>query len=337
MANYPSIHDYASALRFIEGGRSRTSRTFPGVRATSARVSWPGKDEGAHQVIDPVTNADNTCIIIRQHNTDIITYYQDGTVRLNSGGWRTLTTKDRLNQLTRACISQEKGIWYVATKLGPTYPPLTQQDWRASRVLFEDGMLVDAQGVPLHQPLPQAIDRMEARKAKLDKAITRYIRDYVQYCTTTSSFPYPGPGDCLYCHLAAQQSVGQAQMVQTGNGKLVGGKLVVEDTTGKPELFPIAHLLSHIGLDPESPGETYIPLPSLAWLAFVERGHGDPAFVWALQKSDFEQGRAQSWSKTWLAMNLRAYFRTRTTKLLTQMEQWETAEQEQQQAENKEA
>jgi hypothetical protein len=52
----------------------------------------------------------STCT--RLHGTDIIV--QTGDVyTLSSGGWRTNTTKDRLNSLSPARIYADKGAWYV--------------------------------------------------------------------------------------------------------------------------------------------------------------------------------------------------------------------------------
>jgi len=35
--------------------------------------------------------------VIRLHLTDIVTFRPDGTIMLNSGGWKTITTKTRMN------------------------------------------------------------------------------------------------------------------------------------------------------------------------------------------------------------------------------------------------
>lgn len=309
MASYPYIKDYQTALEFIAGGKSKTERTFlPGIKATTARIA-------------PGTAAQGQTIIIKQHSTDILTYYQDGNIRLNSGGWRTVTAKDRMNHLTRARIHSSNGVWYIQTAEG----------WdKANQALFTDGMLIDAAtGYPLLKDLDNS--QTERLKAKLDKAITTYIKKYVEHCLETKTFPPPQAGDCLYCWMAANQTVGQAQTIQTGNGKLVNGKLVVEDTTNKPHLFPLDHLLSHIGLG-EDPDELYVPLGSLAWLSFQGR-HGDPAFVWQLQASDFAHGKQGPWHSTWLARNLRAYFKPKTQALLELMAEQEAWELEQQQSE----
>jgi hypothetical protein len=61
-----------------------------------------------------------TEIGITYHNTEIVTYYSNGSVRLNSGGWHTSTTKERINAFTPKGISvwQQLGSWYVKTPAG---------------------------------------------------------------------------------------------------------------------------------------------------------------------------------------------------------------------------
>ena len=54
---------------------------------------------------------DDKTIGIKLHATDVVVYHQDGRVVLNSGGWRTVTTKDRINNYSSARIGQCKGVW----------------------------------------------------------------------------------------------------------------------------------------------------------------------------------------------------------------------------------
>ena len=50
-------------------------------------------------------------IAVQLHATDIVIFYTNGDVMLDSGGWKTVTTKDRMNKYSPAQIWQEKGIW----------------------------------------------------------------------------------------------------------------------------------------------------------------------------------------------------------------------------------
>jgi hypothetical protein len=52
---------------------------------------------------------------IRLHRTNIVTK-KNGVYTLNSGGWRTLTTKDRINAFAPVRIYQKDFIWYIDGK-----------------------------------------------------------------------------------------------------------------------------------------------------------------------------------------------------------------------------
>ena len=70
---------------------------------------------------------------VTYHATAVVTVAADGTVTLNSGGWRTATTKARMNQAANQLglgfsVYQEKGDWYVRNL-----------DWD-NPIPFKDGM-----------------------------------------------------------------------------------------------------------------------------------------------------------------------------------------------------
>lgn len=70
-------------------------------------------------------------VIVRFHATDIVSFLGNGAIRLNSGGYRTVTTKQRMNALLRhrgISISQKDFAWFVTDESG------TRE--------FEDGMIV---------------------------------------------------------------------------------------------------------------------------------------------------------------------------------------------------
>jgi len=75
--------------------------------------------------------------VIRLHETDIMTFHKDGTVTLNSGGYRTVTTKRRMNQLLPNGIGviQRAGEWYVQRWMPGTVPVIAEEP-------FFDGMTV---------------------------------------------------------------------------------------------------------------------------------------------------------------------------------------------------
>jgi hypothetical protein len=56
-------------------------------------------------------------IAVRLHSTNVVTLHADGTYTLDSGGWRTVTTKDRINKYApldpSRHVYQLKGQWYI--------------------------------------------------------------------------------------------------------------------------------------------------------------------------------------------------------------------------------
>jgi hypothetical protein len=51
-------------------------------------------------------------VAIRLHSTDVVTIYPDDAVKVNSGGWRTSTTKDRINKYSPVKVYQKNHQWY---------------------------------------------------------------------------------------------------------------------------------------------------------------------------------------------------------------------------------
>lgn len=63
---------------------------------------------------------DQNSIAIRLHNTDILTFSANGSIKLNTGGWETVTTKSRMNEFLPEGYSvfQKSHVWYVDTPKG---------------------------------------------------------------------------------------------------------------------------------------------------------------------------------------------------------------------------
>jgi hypothetical protein len=84
-------------------------------------------------ILDAVFFGDD-CANVRLCDTVIAIIYAD-SVRINSGGYRTNTTKSRLNAILRSyCglggISQYRGVWYIVSRIVS----------RRAAVPFVDGM-----------------------------------------------------------------------------------------------------------------------------------------------------------------------------------------------------
>lgn len=72
-------------------------------------------------------------MVIRFWSTDIITIAPDNVYTLRAGGYETVTTKARLNDLTPAYVGQEKYVWYIYQG--------------GNRTLFVDGIRVNSDGM----------------------------------------------------------------------------------------------------------------------------------------------------------------------------------------------
>jgi hypothetical protein len=83
---------------------------------------------------------------MRYHSTDVATLLPDGSMVLNSGGWRTTTTMDRINHAlgNRARVWSDRGQWYLH--------PLTTGVCGGDPVRFWDGITVRPDGTATPGP-----------------------------------------------------------------------------------------------------------------------------------------------------------------------------------------
>lgn len=142
--------------------------------------------------------ANNTLLIdykdgsraVRFHTTDVVTE-RDGIITLNSGGWRTVTTKERINNP----IGMKRN-----------FPYLYQRDsqWFIGEGVFYDGIQFDSAGTQISEIKVDNAD--ERRKMKLR------IKNYCNL-VTEKNIPTPNNGDCWYC------------LMKTDEGKTLGDSL----------------------------------------------------------------------------------------------------------------
>lgn len=123
--------------------------------------------------------------VVRLHRTDIVRKLADGSVILTSGGWQTLTTKERMNAQmpAGASIYQAKGLWYVARGYWSDPSRVT--------VPYFDGIQV-----PQCFDNPPNVSAIDAKK-KLAKDIAKFVKRL----DTLSALPVPNAGDCWYCSM----------------------------------------------------------------------------------------------------------------------------------------
>ena len=56
-------------------------------------------------------NHENGVIAVRLHNTNIVVFYAHGRAELYSGGYQTVTTKERMNQFIAGRVIQSNWTW----------------------------------------------------------------------------------------------------------------------------------------------------------------------------------------------------------------------------------
>ena len=94
-----------------------------------------GKDKKKIENNTYLERIDQDCIGVSLHGHTLIEIHRDGRYRLTSCGYRTLTTKTRINDHSPFSVSQKNHTWYCHTKIG-TY-------------LFRDGMVFSSDGEPV--------------------------------------------------------------------------------------------------------------------------------------------------------------------------------------------
>ena len=85
--------NYQDANKYLG---NRSFRVIPSIRSTKLVRVIP-----------------NGPISLIYHGTAVVTYYADGRIILKSGGYRSVTTKRRMNTYTSAQIYQRNYKWYV--------------------------------------------------------------------------------------------------------------------------------------------------------------------------------------------------------------------------------
>lgn len=112
---------------------------------------------------------DDDTIAIRLHETDVVTVTRDNRVRLETGGWYTVTTKERINRYIPGWTAySDRGTWYVRHYAA---------GWENSEaVRFFDGITIDlTTNEIVNPPADDAFDELDARNAEIEKAISRYV------------------------------------------------------------------------------------------------------------------------------------------------------------------
>lgn len=219
---------------------------------------------------------------VRLHNTDVVTIHPDGSYTLNSGGWRTVTTKSRLSY-ANASVWSDRGQWKVATKRKTMPGDKWSGPWETwdnnSAVPFADGMRIYPDG----HVEGAGVDETAIRRDLL-KQIRAYIDGFARH-VIKNGLADPSSGDCWGCAMvpAGEKKEGKAPWGQDRVTK-----------PGADHVMGLSHIFDHFQ-------ERYY-VPSLYWRAVQRRGN--PAFCYRMAQQEAGRGETRL-----LKDDLRAYFK----------------------------
>ena len=120
---------------------------------------------------------DNSTIAVQLHSTDVVTYHADGRIVFNSGGWKTSTTKARMNSFSPARVSQAAGSWEITID--------------GSAANFADGITWTGKKW-------QGAGEDPGKAVKLAKRAAKFAHDYLA-AFDAGKVPAPSGGDCWGC------------------------------------------------------------------------------------------------------------------------------------------
>lgn len=181
-------------------------------------------------------------IAIKLHSTDVVTFKPDNSVVLNSGGWKTHTTKERINSFAPVRLWQKSGRWFLGSN--------------GSTIEFADGLTIHADG--------SITGGKPASEADKEKKLRKQISAYCNTLAAALPLPTPGAGDCFYCQMREVQS-GEPLGEHTHNTDHLLSHL--EENYFVPSL--VWRALEQAGCNPQGGGSAYFGT------AFSEQSWGD--------------------------------------------------------------
>lgn len=170
-------------------------------------------------------------IALKYHATDVVKYYADGRVVLDTGGWRTSTTKLRFNETYSRLplrVYSDKGVWYAALN----------RDWDHA-VPFADGLTLQLNGDGQYHVDTNTVGDDPKATQKLRRRVKAYAAAFIAEMRA-GNVKAPGAGDCWFC-----------QTREVGTNKTLGE--ISKDRSAE------SHLMAHI--------EEKYYVPSLLWRA----------------------------------------------------------------------
>lgn len=167
-------------------GDTRTTKgdSFEGV--PDVLGGWRAANNLEYCTWDYVRESDRA-YVVRHHFTDIIVTHKDGTTELDTGGWRSKTTRERIERHSPYRIWTDDGDWFLMDAGGDMCP-------------FDDGMVMprdmEVSNAQKAETRETMLDEMAPLK-NVEKLVRQYMRmfkgGYVRQKDKATA------GDCMFC------------------------------------------------------------------------------------------------------------------------------------------
>lgn len=172
--------NYTEAIDYLNKGRNKNSRPW----ANNTRLERRGES-----------------VALRLYSTDVVTFRPDGSAVLDTGGWRTVTTKDRINSATTGWnVYSVRGEWRAACQANGADVP------------FAEGMTVWPDG--RYDGAGSESDLAQEKKTRRD--VAAYAKRFAAMIMS-GNVAMPGGGDCWFCGMQTQtgQTLGESTKDRT--------------------------------------------------------------------------------------------------------------------------
>lgn len=140
-------------------------------------------------------------IAVQFHDTDVVTYYRDGLVMLNTGGWHTVTTKARMNEFGPRWlnVASDRGRWYISVQPHVRWPDKTDG------IPYADAMTLKAAGDGMSGVVLDgakdavAASTEDAANDRMRKEVNNWLRTITAERIVTALSDISG--DCWFCSM----------------------------------------------------------------------------------------------------------------------------------------
>lgn len=184
--------------------------------------------------------------------SEIMRYYPDGTIVLDSCGWQTHTTKQRMNDYLpwEWGVSQVKGLWHLFHREKVPNPNPTYE-WDTYTIKFVDYPFSDGITLTLEGTVTGHDAKGAEERERLLKQVNKYVKGYVE-ALVRGDVPAPGLGDCWDCSMRVVGNglgllPGQEEPIRIGTLSEDGFTTAPYDKPGQTrgEANGNGHLLTH--------------------------------------------------------------------------------------------